>query len=214
MKPPTNCFWSRELAESSDTEKGSNILLRFMINVEDSSYDSDFSQFFTENSTTTSKSKRVSYCSTISPETEKVKRLQSQLKEEDDDWSSVLCIPLKCASGRRSDIIRSEMPLDCRKLYPILSESTTTSITSSSQAEQGISEQLLDKSQHCANEPTKSSTQTYNGAESHPIIVTQSPATSLRSFSQANHGSSLLDISQLSANRLTESSTQSGDSEL
>jgi len=106
------------------------------------------------------------------------------------------------------------MPLDCRKLYPILSGSTTTSITSSSQAEQGISEQLLDKSQHCANEPTKSSTQTYNGAESHPIIVTQSTATSLRSFSEANHGSSVLDISQLCANRLTESSTQSGDSEL
>jgi len=212
MKRPTNCFWSRELAESSDTEKGLHILLRFMINVEEKSYDGDFSYSFTENSKSTSKSNQVSQCSTISPETEKVKRLQSQLKEEDDDWSSTLCIPLQSASVRSSVIIRREMPLDCAQSYPILSQSSATSITSFSQTVQGISEQLLHKSQHCANGPKKSSTLTCDSGESYPIIVTQSSA-SLGSFSQENHGISLLDISQLCANRQTESSSQSGDSE-
>jgi len=95
------------------------------------------------------------------------------------------------------------MPLDCRKLYPILSQSSTTSKTSSSQAEQGISEQILDKIQHSANGPTK---------KAYPILVTQS-STPLLSFSQEDHGSSSLDISPLCANQLTESSTKSGDSE-
>jgi len=57
-----------------DTEKSLHILLRFMMNVEEKSYDGDFSNLFSENST----SGRISYCSNISPETEKVKRLQSQ----------------------------------------------------------------------------------------------------------------------------------------
>jgi len=64
MKPPTNSFWSHELPWSADTLEGLLILLKFMINVEE--------KFLNESSTSTSKSDRLS-CSTISPETEKLK---------------------------------------------------------------------------------------------------------------------------------------------
>jgi len=78
MKPPTTNFWSPELLESDDTETGLQFLLKFMVNVEENSCDSDFNYFCSDNSTSKSNSDKVSHCSTISPETEKVKRLQSQ----------------------------------------------------------------------------------------------------------------------------------------
>jgi len=77
MKPPTTTFWSPELSHSDDTEKGLHFLLRFMMNVEEDSCDGDFNYFCSENSTSKSKSEKVSHCSTISPETQKVKKLQS-----------------------------------------------------------------------------------------------------------------------------------------
>jgi len=78
MKPPTTISWSPELLESDDTEKGLHILLRFAMNLGENSLDSDFNYFCSDNSTSKGKSDKVSHCSTISPETKKVKKLQSQ----------------------------------------------------------------------------------------------------------------------------------------
>jgi len=77
MKPLTTSFWIPELSESDDTQKGLHFLLRFMMSDENSG-DGDLHYFSSQKSTSKSKSDKVSYCSTISPETEKVKRLQSQ----------------------------------------------------------------------------------------------------------------------------------------
>jgi len=226
MKPPTTCFWSPELLESDDTEKGLHFLLRFMMTVEENSCDDDFNYFCSDNSTSKSKSDNLSHCSTISPVTEKVKRLKSQSDLETDDGSSVLYTP--CASVRSFEIIKRETSLDLSLSCPILAQSSATSILPMRQAELGnlIKKQLLDISQLCANGLTESSTQTGDNDQSYRI-VTQSSATSIRSSSQAEptsiqsssqaeHGilikEKLLDLSQLCANGLTESSTQTGDS--
>jgi len=228
MKPPTTFFWSPELLKSDDTEKGLYFLLRFMMTVEENSCDNEFNYFCSDNSTSKSKSDNLSHCSTISPVTEKVKRLKSQSDLVTDDGSSVLYTPRQCASVRSSEIIKREMTLDLSLSYPILAQSSATSIRPMRQAELGnlIKEQLLDISQLCANRLTESSTQTGDSDQSYRI-VTQSSATSIRSScqaeptsiqssSQAEHGISikekLLDLSQLCANGLTESSTQTGDS--
>jgi len=120
------------------------------------------------------------------------------------------------------------MSLDRSQSYPIITQSSATSIQSLRQAEHwnAIREQLLDISQLCANGLTESSNKTGDGDQSYPI-VTQSSATSIPSFSQAEstsirsvsqeeHGMSiqkqLSEISPLCANELTDSSTQTGDS--
>jgi len=80
MKPLTTSFWIPELSKSDDTQKGLHFLLRFMMSDENSGDggDGDLHYFSSQKSTSKSRSDKVSYCSTISPETEKVKRLQSQ----------------------------------------------------------------------------------------------------------------------------------------
>jgi len=76
MKPLTTSFWCPELSESDGTQNGLYFLLRFLMNAEENSSDYDFHCFSSANSTSKSKSSKIS--STISPDTEKVKRLQSQ----------------------------------------------------------------------------------------------------------------------------------------
>jgi len=203
MKPPTTCFWSPELLESDDTEKGLHFLLRFVMTVEENSCDDDFNYFCSDNSTSKSKSDKVSHCSTISPDTEKVKRLQSQSDVETDDGSTVLCTPRQYASVRRSEIFNREMSLDRPLSHPVIAQSSATSMLPLRLAELGNlpKEQLLDTSPLCANGLTESSTQTDDSDQS-CRIVTQSSATSIRpasqveptsiqSLSQAEHGISI-----------------------
>jgi len=77
------------------------------------------------------------------------------------------------------------MSLDSSKSYPVVAESSATSILFLHQAEHGnlIREQLLNISQLCANGLTESSAQTGDGDQSYPM-VTQSSATSIPSFPQ------------------------------
>jgi len=75
IKPQINSFWSHQLPASAETGKGLHIMLRFLTHIEEKSYDGEVSQFFSDTSTSKSKSGGASYCSTISPETEKVKRM-------------------------------------------------------------------------------------------------------------------------------------------
>jgi len=120
------------------------------------------------------------------------------------------------------------MSLHRSQSYPIVAQSSSTSIQSLRLAEHRnlIREQLLNIRQLCANGLTETSTQTDDSDQLYPI-VTQSSATSIpsfpqaepksiRSISQAEHGiliqKQLLEISQLCANELTDSSTQTGDS--
>jgi len=132
------------------------------------------------------------------------------------------------------------MSLDRSKSYPVAAQSSATSIISLRKAEPGnsIREQLLNMSQLCANGLTESSTQTGDSDQLYPIVTQSSipsflqvEPTSIRSFSQAEHGNlvkeqrsfsqaehgisveeQLLDLSQLCANIPTESSTQTGNS--
>jgi len=120
------------------------------------------------------------------------------------------------------------MSLDRSQSYPIVAQSSATSIQSLRHAEHRnlIREQRLDISQLGAKGLTETSTQTGDSDKSYPIL-TQSSATSIPSFcqtepistlslSQAEHGMSiqkqLSEKSQLCANKLTDSSTQAGDS--
>jgi len=131
---------------SKDAENGLHILLRFMMNVEGKSY-SDFSHFSSENRTSSSRS----YCSTISPETQKVKRLQSQWDLQDDDWSSVFLPPSQCTSAKSNEKFTRKMSLDRAQSHPVITQSSTTSSQSISEAEYEISstEQLLHIHQPC-----------------------------------------------------------------
>ena len=120
------------------------------------------------------------------------------------------------------------MFLDRSQSYPIVAQLSVTSIQPLRHAEHRnlIREQRLDISQLGANGLTETSTQTGDSNQSYPIL-TESSATSIPSFCQAEptstlsllqaeHGISiqkqLSEMSQLCANGLTESSTQTGDS--
>jgi len=133
-----------------------------------------------------------------------------------------LCTPYQ-VSVRSKEIISREISLDRSQSYPIVGQSSATSIQSSRQAVHRnlIREQRLDISQLGANGLTKSSNQTGDSDQSYPI-VTQSSATSIPSFSQAEPTSiwsvsqeergisikeQLLELSKRCANEPTESSS-------
>jgi len=170
IKPPTSSLWSLELSVRVNTKRDLHILLRFMTNVEEKSYDGDFSNLFSENSISGSQSDRISHCSTISPETKKLKRLQSQWGWDDDNWSTVLCTPRTCALVRSNEKTKTKISLDRAQSNPVIDQISGTSSPSFSQAEHGISirEQLSHINQRCTSETEESSTQIDDSVYSMP----------------------------------------------
>jgi len=124
MKPAIQKNWDYKVEASVSIESSLHILLRFMMNGELTSYDA--ANFFDEN--LSSSIPGTVLCSTISPETQKFKRLRSHWDYQDDDWS-----------------IKRKMPLGRAQSGPQIIQSSATSSRSFLQADHGISirEQLV-----------------------------------------------------------------------
>jgi len=165
MKPPINSFWSHELLASANTEKNLHILLKFTMNPKEKSFDDDLTNFFIESYSSNHGSYSVFECSTISPETAKVKRRRAQCDWQGDDLSAEFSTP-QCTletkyipeTSKQTEITR-QMSLDRAPSGPVQIQSSATSSRSSSQVEHGFSirEQLSHKSQLYTKEAKRSS---------------------------------------------------------